>query len=745
MKGDLTTANAMLESRYLVGSEDLHDQFRTRALHRYRKRRGRAFVRGKLALLRQSIEDPQRTIYVVEPDVKEGICGLRDIQRVLWIEKLTHLGDPFEALLGQGRFSASEVENFKNAYSFYLRLRCELHFSNNVRQDTLEGDLVLEIATNLGYAVEVDNQAAVESFMGDYYRHARHVYRFLRFYLQTRTQGRGLSGRVIRRLLSKQVTPQLSLYRGHLYLSDDISGEVTPESLMDIFETAQRYDVLLSEPLCDWIRRRAVELEVDFTHRPEALGALRSILRGSGVGQVLKTLHATGVLGRLIPEFAQIDCMVNFDGHHQFTVDEHTLKTLEELDRVENEPDYPEKEFRNIFLEIKKAFPLRLALLLHDIGKAVPGKHSVSGTAGAVVICERLGLDQKSIDTVEFLVYRHLELFRVSELRNFSEEGILDSLASVVETEERLKMLYLLTYLDIVSVGPGTWTGWKGAQLSDLYRRTLNHLQTGHAHGGFELQLSSGSLDEEEQQKVLEHCGLMGTSGYSREVLPERILSHVLLVEEFLERREMQVVLDSFVGYYDVTFCGTDRPGLFADLTGILLAEGFNVLRGRIFSRSDGVVIDLFQVELADRVLVRAEERIERLRSTLQRVQTQGDDVEDILRQNTHRYRTQRWRRPLLGPSVTVDNDSSAVSTVVEVRAGDRPGLLFDLARELHRLGLQVRRAKVATRTDRAHDVFYLVEGDGRKVTRATRKGEIVEALVTIAREPAAGLRQKEG
>jgi len=740
MKGDLTTANTMLESRYLAGSERLHDRFLTRALHRYRRRRGRAFTRGKLDLLRRSLEDPQRTIYVVEPNVKEGICGLRDIQRVLWIENLNHQGDTFEALLEQGRFSPAEVRNLKNAYGFYLRIRCELHFANNVRQDILEHDSVHEIAANLGYSIDVDDQAAVEALMGDYYRHARHVYRFLRLYLQTSTQGRSPLERVSRRLFSKRVSPHLSVYRGYLYLSGAIPGGATPEAIMEMFEMAQQKNVRLSETLCEWIRQQVVELDTDFTHRPEAARGLRSILRGPRVGQVLKALHATGVLDRTIPEFARLDCLVNFDGHHQFTVDEHTLKAIEELDRIENDPDYPEQDFRKIFLEIKTPLLLRLALLLHDIGKAIPGKHSVSGTEAAVVICERLGLDPKSIETVEFLVYRHLELFRLSELRNFSEDGVLDSLARLVGTEERLKMLYLLTYLDIVSVGPGTWTRWKGAQLSELYQRTLIHLQAGTVVGDIEVQLSSGELNAEQRQKVLAHCGLMGTPGYIREILPERMLSHVLLVENFLQKNEMQVALESYVGYHDITFCGKDRPGLFADLTGVLLSEGLSVLGGRIFSRSDGIVIDLFQVELADTILVRVEERIERLRAKLQSIQAEEEGVEDFIRQRTRRYRTQRWRRPLFGPSVTFDNDSSGVCTVVEVSAGDRPGLLFDLARELHRLGLDVRTAKVSTLTDRAHDVFYLVEGDGGKVINTKRKDEIAQALVSIAQRPIASL-----
>jgi [protein-PII] uridylyltransferase len=452
-------------------------------------------------------------------------------------------------------------------------------------------------------------------------------------------------------------------------------------------------------------------------------------------------MHATGVLARILPEFEKLNCLVNFDGHHQFTVDEHTLKTLEELDRIETDPGYPEAEFRKIFFEIKDHLPLRLALLLHDIGKALPGAHSVSGTEAATVICERLGLDEKTIETVDFLVYRHLGLFRVSELRDLSESNVIESLAKLVQNEERLKMLYLLTYIDIVSVGPGTWTKWKGAQLAEVYQRTLIHLKIGadagyrHAPGSESLEaaLTTAEIDEAKRQKVLDHCRQMGTPGYARETVPERMLFHIQLAEEFLAKGEMQVALESFVGFHEITICGADRPGLFADLTGVLFSEGLNLLGARIYSRLDGVVIDLFQVEIADTFQLSVEDRVDRIRKKLRKVESKKETVEDFIRQRARSFRVERWQKPLYGPSVTFDNDISEACTVIEVSAGDRPGLLYELATALHRLGLDVRTAKVSTLTDRAHDAFYVVDRDGGKINSPGRRSEIASVLTMQA------------
>lgn len=740
MKEDFTTANTMLESRFLIGSERLHGRFLSRAVNRYRRRWGDAFTKTKFELLRKSIEDPNRTIYVLEPHLKEGVCGLRDIQRVLWIENMKHRGGTFDALLKQGRFSPDEVLCLKEAYSFYLRVRCELHLTHRVRQDILERDSVMLIAANLGYGENGEGHEAVERLMGDYYRHARNVYRFLRYYLQTGTRGRSLWERLSRRLLSKEVKPHLSLYKGRLYLTGEPPDAATPERILELFEVALEKNARLSAILSEWVRRTIAKIDADFAHSTDILHSFRAILRaGKSTGRILKTMHATGVLARILPEFEKLNCLVNFDGHHQFTVDEHTLKTLEELDRIETEPAYPEAEFRKIFFEIKDHLPLRLALLLHDIGKSIPGKHSVSGTEAATVICERLGLDEKTIETVDFLVYRHLELFRVSERRDFNEANVIDSLAKLVQSEERLKMLYLLTYIDVVSVGPGTWTKWKGAQLAELYQRTLIHLKAGADRGGsLEIALTTAGIAGVKRQKVLDHCRMIGTAGYARETLPERMLYHIDLAEKFLEKGEMQVSLESFVGFHEITICGGDRPGLFADFTGVLFSEGFNLLGARIYSRSDEVVIDVFHVEVADTIQVSVEDRVERIRKKLRRIESNKESVEDFIRQRNKSYRPKRWRKPLFGPSVTFDNDSSEVCTVIEVSAGDRPGLLYELVNAIHRLGLDVRTAKISTLTDRAHDVFYVVDKNGGKITSPERRSAIVQELSMQAREPAA-------
>jgi [protein-PII] uridylyltransferase len=734
MLDDHSTATATLESRLLCGSKELYEEFQVGCVSRFRRRHTESFARTKLRLLRESIEGEERTIYVIEPHLKEGPCGLRDVQRVLWVQNIRRLGGTLEALFNQRKFFSDEVSGVREAYAFYLRARCELHFSNRFRQDTLERDAQVQIARNLGLGENGDDRAAVEELMATYYRHARHVLHFLRFYLETGTRGRLFLARLSSKLLSSRVGPYLSAVRGRLVLAEEPPPADVPRLLTGVFEVAQRRGLRVGESLCEWIRRQVTTIEKDLSRSGTALKGLLSVLRdGRSVGRLLKAMHATGVLDRILPEFGAVNCLVSFDGHHQFTVDEHTLRTLEELDRVETEEDYPEPAIREVLGRIEDRLPLRLALLFHDIGKAVPGDHSVSSTDAAGLICGRLGVERKSQETVEFLVYRHLALYAVSQHRDLDDGTVIESFARLVETEARLNMLYVLTYLDICSVGPGTWTRWKGAQLHELYEHTVTHLRTGQLpEDRLEPSLAASPLTEDEADKVRDHCQRIGADSYVREI-PERMLRHVQMVARARQTQETQVTYEDLGEYLEATFCGLDRAFLFADFAGVLLSEGLAVLGARLYSRDDGIALDVFQVEPTDRVRVSLEERVERTISKLRKVGSAEASIDDLVRARAQSFRMGKWRRPLFGAAVTIDNESSETETIVEVNAGDRPGLLYDLAVALRMLGLHVRMAKVSTVVERAHDVFYLTESDGTKLSGETRPAEVRKTLLAQA------------
>jgi [protein-PII] uridylyltransferase len=304
-------------------------------------------------------------------------------------------------------------------------------------------------------------------------------------------------------------------------------------------------------------------------------------------------------------------------------------------------------------------------------------------------------------------------------------------------------MLYLLTYIDVRSVGPGTWTHWKGAQLREVYEKTLHHLRTGEAPGeNLEEALRASDLGEDECERVLEHCRQIDTPGYVREILPERMLSHVALAKRLAERGPLEVDTESFGDYHEVILCARDRSGLFTDFAGLLFSEGFNVLGARIYSRRDGVAIDQFWVEIADGVRVGLDVRVKRLREKFEAIERERTSARDLVLDRSSRYHGSRTFTALYGPRVVLNSQSSANYTVIEVNAGDRPGLLFDLASTLRELDLDVRTAKVSTFGERVHDVFWVLEASGGKIIDSERQKEIQNKLGRRAASipaPAAG------
>ncbi len=747
MKDDDVTAATLLESRFLAGSEKLMRRFQEKSLNRYTKLHGEKFASKKLAGLRKSIEGEGRTIFVTEPHIKEGACCMRDVQHILWIERLRRQATDFESIAHHGGFSFEDVRNLENAYTFFLRVRCELHFLNNLRQDILELESQVDVARNLGYEDDGETRG-VEKLMSEYYRHARNVLAFSKYYIETKSRGTRFLEKLRHRFLSSKVGSSLSLHGGRLYFTREPtgSGEVLAERIIDLFLEAQRRDANLSQSVCQWIRRTLSEVSIDFSRSETIDRAFLSLLAGrANTGRILTLLNETGVLGRIIPEFSKLNCLVTFDGHHQFTADEHTLRMLRELDRIESQPDYPESELREVFERIPDRLPLRLAVLLHDIGKSANGgRHDAVGTEAAVVICERLGLDERTIHTVEFLVYRHLAMFRASERMDFNEEGAISKFAQLVKNREQLDMLYLLTYIDIKCVGAGTWTAWKGAQLSELYQKTSIHLETGELPAeDLGAALSASGIDTEDQERIREHCHLIDNPAYPREHIPERMLDHLAMIDAFIKTGSAQVGVDETVGSHQVTFCARDRAHLFADLTGVLVSEGLNILGARLYSRSDGVALDCFQVVPADKLRVTIEKRVNNVRKKLEQIEKQGVEVSELVLERSRRYRFRPARRPLFPPRVVfLDDDLSSKCTVIEVDAGDRPGLLHELATAIADCGLDLRTAKVSTMIDRARDVFHVTDGEGRKITDDARRAQIKESLERAAEFPGGSLRR---
>jgi [protein-PII] uridylyltransferase len=735
MQEEAVTAAALLEARHLSGSERLLRRFQG-ILSRFVKS-PEAFVAAGLESLRESLAGPNRTIFVTEPHLKEGTACLWDLQRIRWIERMRRgaVDAKIEDLSSQGDHALDQVRRLTEAYDFYLRVRCELHFVERLAQDLLTQESQGEVARGLGYP-----EPSAQRLLEDYHRHSFAVLTFARQYLETAGQGRRFLSKLRSRFFSSRVSPFLSLLDGRLYLAAEPPGpgEQVPAQILSVFTAAQSRNAELSESLAAWIRARTADASLDFARSPEVEPLFLELLAGGrNVGRLLTRMHETGVLARIIPEFGPLSGLVKLDGHHQFTVDEQTLRALRELDRVEADAGHPEREIVELLAAIPDRLPLRLALLLRNLGMAAAGGGGAGEAPPAVLICERLGLDAETIQTVEHLLYHRFLMLKYSERTDFTVDQVVESFARLMENPERLALHYLFSYFELHSMGQGVWTAWKGAQLYDLYQRTLIVLKTGSlpAGGNLEEALAAAGIEGERARKVLDHCALMENQAYCRETIPERMAYHLDLVEKHLASGAMQVGLDVQVGHSEITFCGSDRPGLFADLTGVLLSEGLDILGARIFSRQDRVAIDVFQVEVADRLPVAMAQRVESLRRKIDRIGRNEVSVEDLIAERARRHPFPGRAASPLPPKVTFDNELSPNCTVIEVDAPDRTGLLHALASTLSALGLDLRAARVSTLIDRAHDAFYVVlPGAGKVLDGATQEKTSKALLASILR-----------
>jgi [protein-PII] uridylyltransferase len=451
-------------------------------------------------------------------------------------------------------------------------------------------------------------------------------------------------------------------------------------------------------------------------------------------------MHELGVLGAYIPEFGQLSCLVQYDLYHKYTVDVHTLLALEYLESLDQAPTYHAEEFRAIAAEFKRPEMIKLGVLFHDLGKGEGHGHVARGAEMTERILNRMGLPDAEVAEVRFLVEQHLALAHIAQRRDLDDEPMLIEFARKVRDIERLKMLYLLTYLDIRAVGPEVWTEWKGSLIWELYIRTHTLLTRGIPEGVDELakaaeikQRLSQELQEEFSLPVIEAHLEQIPVRYLLHVPTAKVATHLRMIER-LERGEEIVVQWTpypLIGHCEVTVCGFGRPGRFAQIVGTLTANRMNILSAQIFTRRDGLVLRTFYVDDGKGTAITDEEVWRNFERDLGRVLDGQADVGQLILSRQRDILSRPALKSETAPLTRVefDNFVSETHTVIDVRTHDRVGLLYIISRVLRELGLDLSLAKITTDVEQVVDVFYVTERDGEKVRDELRMREIRERL----------------
>jgi [protein-PII] uridylyltransferase len=721
-RGDLHSRTALAEARLVAGDTAVFgglDRSLDNVIRPDRKT-GEAFLESLRADVAERHARVGGAVCVQEPNVKEGVGGLRDLHAVLWVAQARYGARGLAEARTAGLLSEREHQAALRAYDFLLRVRAEAHFVTGRKTDVLTLDLQPAVASSLGYA-DSRGLLASELFMRDYYRRASDLHDVFRSVL--RRPPEEAPRRLFASLTKRRPARDFEVRDGRLRAKSE-ALVATGHGLISAFAAAQAEGVPLSDDLALAIRERLSLVGRELRESRDAAAVFVDVLRWRGrVGLALRAMHETGFLGRFLPEFGRVSFLVQHDFFHRYTVDEHTLRAIEAIDQVAAGTEAAARPFGRVLDEVEDAAPLYLGMLLHDIGKGRGGGHSERGARMAPRVCARLGLDERATEDVVFLVADHLEMSQVSQHRDLTEGSLIASFAERVGSVHRLNLLHVLTYADHRGVAPGIWNEWKGTLLWELYNRTRQHL-AGHPGDDDPVETARARaidrLRPEFPEADLERHFALLPERYLRVTDAPSMARHFHLASGRSEAKAAFEWRDLTDGHCtELTLVTDDRPGLLADVAGTFTAHGMNILSVDLFNRGDGVVIDTFRLsEVSSHRPVKPErrERVEKdVTAALEGTHDVSAAVASWLRKNPQGTK-RALGRAARGPSVRFDQEGSATATVIEVKAQDRPGLAWTIADTLARLGLDIRFAKVATAKALALDVFYVTGVGGLKL-----------------------------
>ncbi|EAQ12321.1 MULTISPECIES: [protein-PII] uridylyltransferase [Maritimibacter] len=720
-KEDFTIRTAMLEVRYVDGDFDLAQELAARLFDDLFDGTAPEFIEAKLEERTQRHKKQGGQRYVVEPNVKEGKGGLRDLQTLIWVAKYLHRVVRARELRDVGMFTDEEYANFAEANNFLWAVRCHLHLIAGRAMDQLTFDLQLEVAERMGY-VDKGGRQAVEHFMQDYFLHATQVGELTRIFL-TGLENEHLKkepmlvGLFKRR---KKVKPGYKIENGRLTFEDEAAFLSDKLNLLRIFEEGLRTGVLIHPDAMRVVTAHLDLIDDDMRDDREASRIfLDLLLKHGNPERALRRMNELGVLSAFVPEFEPIVAMMQFNMYHSYTVDEHTIQVISALAEIERGERLEELPYASrILKEGVNRKVLYVALFCHDIGKGREEDHSILGARIARKVATRLGLTKPEVETVEWLVRYHLLMSDVAQKRDLSDPRTIRGFAKAVSNKKRLDLLLVLTACDIRGVGPGTWNNWKAALLRDLYRQTAQALDEG-------IEALNTTARTNEAKKALREA----LADWERKDLRVETGRHYDTYWQGLGNAEHVVFANLLNGLgadeirigltqdhdRDATraaFVLADHPGIFSRLAGALALVGANVVDARTYTTKDGWATAVFWVQDHDGHPFE-DIKLKRLEDMIHKTLSGKVIARDAMKS---RDKMKKREKAFTVPTnITFDNDGSDIYTMIEVDTRDRPGLLYDLTRTLADNHVYIASAVIATYGEQVVDTFYVKDMFGLK------------------------------
>lgn len=764
---DMQSKTSLIEARLITGSEPLFKKFEKTLLNKAVSGHVEEYLATRLEDQAARRAKYGNSASMQEPNIKNGCGGLRDYQNLLWMTFFKYGTRSLSELQKQDFVSSAERRQLEAAYDFLLRVRTEMHYHTNRATDVLSKALQPAVAHNLGYT-ERSPSKRIEHFMRDLYTHFRNIFIITRT-LEQRMKLLPQPGIISSKFSSlkalipgtrkkKEVQEPVDGFEfinGEIHASSNRVFRDQPRRLMRVFLYAQQRGLRLHPDLAQLIRKELALADREFVNDQHVRETFLAILGQRGnVAPILRAMHEVGLLGKYIPEFGKLTCLVQHEFYHQYTADEHTLMCLEQVDKIWEATAHPFDAYSPLLQKLERPVLLYLALLLHDTGKAEGhGKHAEVGANIAMRVARRLRLDGTASHVLRVLVENHLIMAIVSQRRDLEDPLVIRNFAKVVQTPETLELLTVLTFADAQATSDKLWNGFKDALLWSLHNKTLPLLMGGTEFVRAEekqrellmeevLRLAVGHINPEEMEA---HFATLPPRYFqihtAREIFEDIVVAHRFMRLQISEEDSPLAPVINWHnepdrGYNSVKVCTWDRAGLFAKIAGSFSSLGLNILSAQIFTRTDGIVIDEYFVTDAKTGSLAERGQRDEFEKLLNNALT-GERVDFhalIARHKITRPLYQAYTGEQMPTLIRFDNEASETRTLIEIETEDRVGLLYTISEVLTAFHLDISAAKILTEKGAAIDSFYVRELDGGKVLTPERQESIERDLLSAIR-----------
>ena len=736
---DFTIRTALLEHRHLIGDFELSKELKKRLWSNLFQNSGAEFIEAKLKERQIRHAKNGEARYVVEPNVKEGKGGLRDLQTLYWILKYIYKAETPEELIKYDVFTNSEFKAFKQAEEFLWIVRCLLHLIAGRNEEILHFNYQVEISNLLNFRKK-GGRESVELFMQTYFLRAKQVGELTRIFLTAMEARHVLNKPNIRNSIrnafkfAHENAPKGFIFEhGRLNISDPKTFLKDPKNLILLFKHGLEIEMLIHPDALRLVAGNLACVNEKYRKDPETVKIfLELLLNYNNPERALRRMNEVGFLGAFIPEFGRIVAMMQFNMYHSYTVDEHTIQCIINLALIENKKLTEDLPIASEILEkgVNRKV-IYLALLLHDIGKGLPEDHSIAGSRIASKVSKRLGLDAAETELIVWLVKNHLLMSDVAQKRDISDPKTVKEFVNIVQSKNRLNLLTVLTVCDIRGVGPQAWNNWKAVLIRQLYRDSIVALEDGNLLSSIEsIKTAKDKLKSKLHKNSHKYNKNSFERHYDRFWLGLDTETHVTLFSLINSLNEDQVMSDITTDKSrDATracFVMNDHPGIFARLAGSIALFGANVVDARTYTTKDGIATSAFWIQNKERKPFENSDT-EKLKALIKK-SLSGEFVtrDALIKKGKFKDSEKEFKIPT---TITFDNNGSDIYTIIEVDTRDRLGLLFDLTRTLSGANISISSAIIATYGEQAVDSFYVKDLVGLKIYSKLRQQQITKKL----------------